>query len=380
MSDFPERELIRRLEALGAVQPSPEVTRRAVERVRSALAKNDIVENDVIKLPQRIRFPVRRLAAVAAVMLTAVGLSVWLWGPGAGQARADFAEVVGAMKAKTNVSCRQITRTQGQRAEVGWLRMHNDQSRVERSDGRSAVQVNPYQDVKSLPSDVPARALPAKAMDGKGVVGFEVQNFTVWADAESHLPVLIKSETTDDLGNAVICILDDFTFDEELEAEFPPATPVGGVGGPKVNGLVVTPLVGMGAVKFGMSREEVEKLLGQPDADKEVNGKTPVSSYAALSYASRGFALLVNQKEGVESITCFAQPAGNSTKVRDFGGQTDKAIALGASAADIIQVYGEPSSKKQTAQGLTLLRYDELQVRFTLSRNDWLVEISVFHQ
>src|SRR5579862_6395097 len=169
MSEFPEKELMRRLEALGAVQPSPDATRRALDRVRLALS-----ETDIIRLPQRTRLPLRRLAAVAAMMVVGIGLSAWLWGPGASNARADFAEVVGAMKAKTNVSCRQITRTQGQRAEVGWLWMQNDQARSARSDGRTAVQVNPYQAVRDLPGDVAARALPAKSMDGKDVVGFEV--------------------------------------------------------------------------------------------------------------------------------------------------------------------------------------------------------------
>ena len=39
MNDRSENDLIRRLEMLGAVQPSPEAAHRAVDRVRQALAE-----------------------------------------------------------------------------------------------------------------------------------------------------------------------------------------------------------------------------------------------------------------------------------------------------------------------------------------------------
>ncbi len=52
-------------------------------------------------------------------------------------------------------------------------------------------------------------------------------------------------------------------------------------------------------------------------------------------------------------------------RVRDFGGKTDKGIALRAKKGDIVRVYGKPD-RDETNQGSTYLSYNNLEADFTL--------------
>jgi hypothetical protein len=123
-----------------------------------------------------------------------------------------------------------------------------------------------------------------------------------------------------------------------------------------------------------MSREEVEKALGKPDA-VQPQGKTGTVD---MNYGSRGFAILVSKTRGAVIITCMSQ-AVMAVRVNDFRGKTDKGIALGASSADIIRAYGQPDSK-ETEQGTTHLSYmKQLEMSFTLF-DDKLVSIWLSRQ
>ena len=102
--------------------------------------------------------------------------------------------------------------------------------------------------------------------------------------------------------------------------------------------LVVTPLEGIGAVKFGMKTEQVIKLLGQPD---KINRQ--VKDLDLLEYYSRGFAIHAHAQRGVLMIMCFTGKFW-AFKVRDFAGRTDKGIRMGASRAAIEKAYGPPNS------------------------------------
>jgi hypothetical protein len=255
--------------------------------------------------------------------------------------------------------------------------------------------LNLYELIKNLPSDTSARSLPGKKIDGKDVLGFAVkvawcdsacqgQDLTLWADAKTRLPVRIEAEGKDDDGKPGEVVIDDFVFDRELDAKLfsfePPADhqfvtkgvaelPAVPTDSP-LKDLVVTPLVGIGPVQFGMVREEVEKVLGKPDAVQAVG----TNGYVDMNYGSRGLFIGASKTLGVVTISCVAQQA-MATRVRNFSGKTDKGIALGASMADVIQAYGEPDSK-ETNKGSTYLSYNQLQAHFTLF-SDKLVQFTV---
>src|SRR6185369_1720710 len=126
----------------------------------------------------------------------------------------------------------------------------------------------------------------------------------------------------------------------------------------KMRDLIVTPGEGIGPVKFGMSHNEVEKLLGKPELE-EVSKS---GSSSSMVYVSRGFGIRVSKDFGVMGLTCMAQK-GSATRIRDFSGKTDKGIALGANAAAIIRAYGTPDSN-ESKLGSTYLTYKNMS--FTL--------------
>ena len=61
----------------------------------------------------------------------------------------------------------------------------------------------------------------------------------------------------------------------------------------------IIPGVGLGPIRFGMSRDKIESLIGKPDgyeADK-----------TSLLYYSRGFVLGVSHRSGLKHIHCVSQ-------------------------------------------------------------------------
>jgi hypothetical protein len=226
--------------------------------------------------------------------------------------------------------------------------------------------------------------LPGKKIDGRDVRGFAVKVFgldwTVWADAKTHLPVRMetrgKNEEEKGVEVDIEIVHDEFVFDKELDPALfslePPAgyklTALGtdklpdAPSDPALRSPVITPLVGIGPVKFGMSRQDVERLFGKPDSVER----------ASLNYGSRGFFIQVGKTQGVAIISCASQETF-ATKIRDFGGKTDKGIALGAHLADIERVYGSPDQKRNNG-GSTYLHYNKLRADFTLF-GDKLVEM-----
>jgi outer membrane lipoprotein-sorting protein len=404
MNEFPEDELVRRLERLGALEPAPEATRRSVERARQALVESPAA-------PPRRTIMLKRLTAAAAILLVAGGLFAWWLSVSPGVAIA-FADVQAAVKASASLTGRQTIRVKGKPEEVVRFRVLGDgRCRLEETDGsynvtdptsHSVLLVNPgkrqatlmrgvntpsmnfYDVLRKLPADAKARPLPARKLDGKDVLGFAVPapaesncfqglELTVWADAKSRLPVRIEAAATDEKGNAVEIVLDQLVFDQALDAKpFALEAPAGYTlkssgtaefpippADPALRELVITPREGIGPVRFGMSRAEVEKALGKADGAEEVGR----NGFVNLSYASRGFYIGVSKALGVLTITCASQQT-TIARLRDFSGKTDKGIGLGARIAEVIQVYGKPD-RKETNQGSTYLSYNQLHADFT---------------
>jgi hypothetical protein len=412
MNDNHDDDLVRRLDRLGAVTPTPEATNHAMGRVRLTLAANPVAEH-----PRRARHLLNRWAAIAAMLLAVAGLSFWLI-PTISTGRA-WADVQAAMKSAHSVTFRESGHAQGEpdkKPRKSFL-LDNGLCRFEEGDGAYSIAdfansrqlyvdpqkrtaflmqgmanmppANLYEFVKNLPGHATARPLPGKNIDGRDVLGFAVkvndQDAVVWADAKTRLPVRIEVEFKDKEGKKVAEeTIDDFVFDKELDAKLfsfdPPAgftlTTTGLAKLPAASDdtrlmkPLVTPLVGIGPVRFGTSIADVEKLLGKADSVKEVNK----NGLTEISYGSRGYFIGAGKASGVIMITGVAQAAWG-TKVRDFAGKTDKDIGMGASAADVIRAYGEPTSK-ETKEGSTYLNYNNyLQCHFTLF-NDRLVSMA----
>ena len=123
---------------------------------------------------------------------------------------------------------------------------------------------------------------------------------------------------------------------------------------------VIEPLVGIGPVRFGMSRAEVIEHFGQPDRIFE-------GQPAKLNYVpSRGLNFVVDAELGLEEIGCWSEGMLPS-RVTTFAGSTKEGIGIGASQEEITSAYGQPDRTSTDAKGITQnLHYDKLNTRFSL--------------
>ena len=132
--------------------------------------------------------------------------------------------------------------------------------------------------------------------------------------------------------------------------------------------LCVTPLEGIGPVRFGMTKKEVVERFGEPD-DVQDSGRS-------LLYLSRGFSIVVHPQFGVWNISCFTQPAiPPNFRGNDFKGVIGESITMGATEAEIMAVYGTPDTKKTQGQQTQLI-YNKLQFHLILL-SDQLVQFTI---
>ena len=138
--------------------------------------------------------------------------------------------------------------------------------------------------------------------------------------------------------------------------------------------LVIELGVGVGPVRFGMSKEEVIKHLGQPDKIEAV-----MQDVVRLDYISlRGLLFGLNPTVGVNYIKCYSKEYPGYSHVATFAERTKKGVAMGASRNQIITAYGEPDSTDSTGS-FTILYYDNLKSEMIIT-NDRLVGIKMVSQ
>ncbi|MBA7477405.1 hypothetical protein ES707_12814 [subsurface metagenome] len=136
--------------------------------------------------------------------------------------------------------------------------------------------------------------------------------------------------------------------------------------------LVIELGVGVGPVRFGMSKEEVIKHLGQPDKGIEELGQDTVR----LDYiSSRGLNFGLNPTVGVNYIKCYSKEYPGISHVDTFAERTTKGVAMGASHNQIVTAYGEPDRTDSNGP-LTILYYDNLRSEMIIT-NDRLVGIKM---
>ena len=221
-------------------------------------------------------------------------------------------------------------------------------------------------------ADRPIRSVPPRLIAGKEAPGFVVQNpmpagggsdlklpeaqTTAWVDPLTKIPMRIETVTREG-GATTTEITSIIAFDRPLDTKLFDLTPPEGyevetLGVPALRAepaakakeaaeMIVTPSVGIGPVRFGMTADQVIRLLGEPD--KIVS---PNKDYKLLEYYSRGFSVHATTQRGVLMVTCYTSKFF-AFRVRDFAGRTDKGIKMGASRSAIEQAYGKPSSVRE---------------------------------
>jgi hypothetical protein len=221
-------------------------------------------------------------------------------------------------------------------------------------------------------ADRPIKSVPPRLIAGKEAPGFVVPNpmpgggaaglklpeaqTTAWVDPQTRIPLRIETVTREG-GATTTEITSIIAFDRPLDARLFDLTPPEGYkvesfGVPALQDepaakakdaaeIVVTPSVGIGPVKFGMTADQVIRLLGAPD--KIIS---PNKDFKVLEYYSRGFSVHATTQHGVLMVMCYTGKFF-AIRVRDFAGRTDKGIKMGARRSAIEQAYGKPSSVRE---------------------------------
>ena len=129
-----------------------------------------------------------------------------------------------------------------------------------------------------------------------------------------------------------------------------------------VDELIIEPLVGIGPVQFGMSKEEVIKHFGQPDRVSADGTK--------LQYvSSRGLSFTVDSELGLQEIGCWSEGMLPS-RITTFAGKTKEGIGIGASEEEIVAAYGQPDRTSTGSKGVIKnLHYDKLSAKFSLKED-----------
>ena len=117
--------------------------------------------------------------------------------------------------------------------------------------------------------------------------------------------------------------------------------------------VIVEPGVAIGPVHSGMTIRQVMTDLGRPN-----NGVVPTPpDEGCLVYTNIGLGVWFDSGGRIVSVS-VGQP---------FAGHTKEGIGLGASRADVIKEYGEPTATNTLPNSsFELLRYEQRGIRFSL--------------
>ncbi|MCA9171877.1 MAG: hypothetical protein KDB23_29615 [Planctomycetales bacterium] len=330
------------------------------------------------------------VAATVVVALVFLGLT----------ASVSFAEVKAALKGiRSVIVTRTFTGTKAQHRMLASV--DHDAYRTEFSDGAIFVEngggkvlmlntqdrtgrlalkgaegmMSPTEYLKSLQSieTKAVRSLGKKKFGGRSLVGFELPPIegaprTIWVDPNTKLPVREEvghvqpspdaklnyhvsaaAATADGIANSVAT----YEFNVEIADDAFSLSPTGyTIVDPlksreventsttlkkEVEDLSIIPGKGVGPVKFGMSREEVNALLGEPDVllpTGDEQGNTGTN----LLYFSLGLDIRVDSNLGVTTLTCVLDNASFA----DFRGRFKNGISMDSSPADIKRTFGQP--------------------------------------
>jgi hypothetical protein len=195
----------------------------------------------------------------------------------------------------------------------------------------------------------------------------------VWSDPKTKLPMRLEISSADDDNPRDVSLLEKIEFDIALDdALFDMTIPknykILGITRDQLKPppdekeaakLTITPGVGIGEIKFGMSRKEIVALWGEPEL---------VLYDTYLCYLSKGLQLVLVGREPPDSFGLIIANPGDAASLtrNDFPGQTDKGIRMGSSEQQIIDAYGEPDAKEKHSHS-TSVGYSKLRLGFSLA-------------
>lgn len=353
-----------------------------------------------------------QVAAIAVMFAILVGGVLFPWGSPGNQAFAQVQDAVRKLKSVTfrlesfsnnaktashNVSFVSPDFVRAEGADAVHV-MNNKASKImDLMHSQRKAEIHPIYDLASVSRrvlgafgqllDLEAQAeteVAEKDIDGKKVLEFSTSfdgaDAKVVVDAETHLPIRISVDRGKDANlNSVIEVIDQFSFDETLDASLFAISPPAGYAvettdvvppDASTEAYVVSNVEGLGPAKFGASKPEVIAMFGTPDKtvtregmkmdvkkndpnfvpDLRPGGNVrweaadPKYTFDELQYDSRGFRLRVSSKDGLTAIHCFDANA-MGPRARKFLGTTPKGVSIGSTWDEVLEAYGEPTIK-----------------------------------
>jgi len=126
--------------------------------------------------------------------------------------------------------------------------------------------------------------------------------------------------------------------------------------------LIIEALVGIGPVRFGMSKGKIIEHFGQPD---KVMTKGTKLNYVS----SRGLSFTVDAELGVQEISCWSEGMLPS-HITTFAGRTKEGVGIGSTREQITAAYGQPDRTSTGSKGIIQnLHYDKLSAKFSLKED-----------
>ena len=218
-------------------------------------------------------------------------------------------------------------------------------------------KLNLYEMIRNIRKEA-VEHLPDEAIDGRKAMVFRVEmkdypvvwkkpTWKAWIDPKTELPIRLEFGAEDENGKKINDAFYDIEFDRPFDPSLFDFTPPQGYSvqtsgttnfpdlpdKPELRAPEIIPGVGLGSIRFGMSREKIESLLGKPDGYE--------ANQTSLLYYSRGFVLEVSHRSGLKTINCISQMS-SMNRVRDFAGKTKEGIGIGSSLQDVKKVFGKP--------------------------------------
>jgi len=245
--------------------------------------------------------------------------------------------------------------------------------------------------------------LDKNKLHGQNAVGFKVIygdfEIEIWADANSGLPLYVTA-VSKPIYNAIAAkwVMQNFDFELEPNAvlfsiEGPPDYTIvdsagmvirqsatepketrqeQAVNDDKAQKFLISPLEGIGPVKFGMSPEQVIEQLGQPDQ---------VLNKHCLDYSSTlGLSLLVHPQRGLLLVDCWSRSEKSSEGIlcgADFMGKTSSGVGINSTRNDVIRQFGNEFKESLAKPPATFaMQYPKLNMIIEL-RNKKVTHISL---
>lgn len=123
--------------------------------------------------------------------------------------------------------------------------------------------------------------------------------------------------------------------------------------------ILIEPNVAVGAIRAGMTVQQVVRALGEP-ARRTAN---------ALEYPAQGLAVMPGPDGLIKVVMCGDVTGLNGPFVAAFTGRTKEGIGMKSTRAEITKAYGDPEKSEKMRLGLESLTYSPLGITFTLEND-----------